>query len=53
MAHKVSLFVPCFVDQLLPKVALDTVTVLRRIGFLDVEVNVEPVRFLTINAENL
>src|SRR5215467_3045916 len=32
MAHKVSLFVPCFVDQLLPQVALDTVTVLRRIG---------------------
>lgn len=32
MPHKVSLFVPCFVDQLLPQVALDTVTVLRRIG---------------------
>jgi L-lactate dehydrogenase complex protein LldE len=32
MAYKVSLFVPCFVDQLLPEVALDTVTVLRRIG---------------------
>jgi L-lactate dehydrogenase complex protein LldE len=32
MAHKVSLFVPCFVDQLLPEVAMDTVTVLRRIG---------------------
>jgi L-lactate dehydrogenase complex protein LldE len=32
MALKVSLFVPCFVDQLLPQVALDTVTVLRRIG---------------------
>jgi L-lactate dehydrogenase complex protein LldE len=32
MAHKVSLFVPCFVDQLLPEVALDTVKVLRRIG---------------------
>lgn len=32
MALKVSLFVPCFVDQLLPEVALDTVTVLRRIG---------------------
>jgi LacI family transcriptional regulator len=31
--------------------ALDTV--LRRIGFLDVEVSTEPVRFLTINAENL
>jgi L-lactate dehydrogenase complex protein LldE len=32
MARKVSLFVPCFVDQLLPQVALDAVTVLRRIG---------------------
>lgn len=32
MTHKVSLFVPCFVDQLLPEVALDTVKVLRRIG---------------------
>jgi L-lactate dehydrogenase complex protein LldE len=32
MAYKVSLFVPCFVDQLLPDVALDTVKVLRRIG---------------------
>jgi L-lactate dehydrogenase complex protein LldE len=32
MAHKVALFVPCFVDQLLPQVALDTATVLRRIG---------------------
>jgi L-lactate dehydrogenase complex protein LldE len=32
MAYKVSLFVPCFVDQLLPEVALDTVKVLRRIG---------------------
>lgn len=32
MARKVSLFVPCFVDQLLPEVAVDTVTVLRRIG---------------------
>jgi len=32
MPLKVSLFVPCFVDQLLPQVALDTVTVLRRIG---------------------
>jgi LacI family transcriptional regulator, galactose operon repressor len=28
-------------------------TVLRRIGFLDVEVTTEPVRFLTISAENL
>jgi L-lactate dehydrogenase complex protein LldE len=32
MARKVALFVPCFVDQLLPEVALDTATVLRRIG---------------------
>lgn len=29
----VSLFVPCFVDQLMPDVAVDTVTVLRRIGY--------------------
>src|SRR5690242_5450147 len=32
MGRKVSLFVPCFVDQLLPEVAVDTVKVLRRIG---------------------
>ena len=32
MAFKVSLFVPCFVDQLQPEVAVDAVTVLRRIG---------------------
>jgi L-lactate dehydrogenase complex protein LldE len=32
MARKVSLFVPCFVDQLQPQVAVDTVTVLRRLG---------------------
>lgn len=32
MARKVSLFVPCFVDQLLPEVAVDAVRVLRRIG---------------------
>jgi L-lactate dehydrogenase complex protein LldE len=31
--RKVSLFVPCFVDQLLPEVAVDTVKVLRRIGY--------------------
>jgi L-lactate dehydrogenase complex protein LldE len=31
--QKVSLFVPCFVDQLLPEVAVDTVKVLRRIGY--------------------
>jgi L-lactate dehydrogenase complex protein LldE len=32
MSRRVSLFVPCFVDQLLPEVAVDTVKVLRRIG---------------------
>jgi L-lactate dehydrogenase complex protein LldE len=32
MPYRVSLFVPCFVDQLLPQVAIDTVAVLRRIG---------------------
>lgn len=36
MPRKVSLFVPCFVDQLTPEVAVDTVKVLRRIG-CDVE----------------
>jgi L-lactate dehydrogenase complex protein LldE len=29
---KVALYVPCFVDQLMPHVAMDTVRVLRRIG---------------------
>ena len=33
MKGKVSLFVPCFVDQLLPQVAVDTVKVLRRVGY--------------------
>jgi L-lactate dehydrogenase complex protein LldE len=33
VARKVSLFVPCFVDQLLPEVAVDTVKVLRRLGY--------------------
>lgn len=33
MATKVTLFIPCFVDQLVPQVALDMVTVLRRIGW--------------------
>jgi len=33
MQQKISLFVPCFVDQLLPEVAVDTVKVLRRIGY--------------------
>ena len=32
MARRVSLFVPCFVDQLLPQIAVDTLAVLRRIG---------------------
>ena len=32
MPFKVSLFVPCFVDQLLPEVAIDAVTVLGRVG---------------------
>jgi len=32
MARKVSLFVPCFVDQLQPQVAVDAVKVLRRVG---------------------
>ena len=30
--QKVALFVPCFVDQVSPQAAIDTVTVLRRIG---------------------
>jgi len=30
---KVALFIPCFVDQLLPEVGLDTVRVLRRLGY--------------------
>ncbi len=33
MPQKISLFVPCFVDQLMPDVAVDTVTVLRRVGY--------------------
>jgi len=33
MQRKVSLFVPCFVDQLLPQVAIDTVKLLRRIDY--------------------
>ena len=32
MPRKVSLFVPCFVDQLQPEVAIDTVKILRRLG---------------------
>ena len=31
--QKVALFIPCFVDQLAPEVGLDTVRVLRRIGY--------------------
>jgi L-lactate dehydrogenase complex protein LldE len=30
---RISLFVPCYIDQLLPDVAVDTVRVLRRIGY--------------------
>jgi len=30
---RVSLFIPCFVDQLMPEVGLDTVRVLRRLGY--------------------
>lgn len=32
MGRKVALFVPCFVDQLNPQVAIDTVRVLERVG---------------------
>lgn len=31
--RKVALFIPCFVDQLLPEVGLDTARVLERLGF--------------------
>jgi L-lactate dehydrogenase complex protein LldE len=31
--HKISLFIPCFVDQLLPQVAVDTVRILGRLGY--------------------
>jgi L-lactate dehydrogenase complex protein LldE len=34
MQRRVSIFVPCFVDQLLPEVAVDTVKVLRRLGYI-------------------
>lgn len=30
---RISLFIPCFVDQLMPEVGLDTVSVLRRLGY--------------------
>ena len=31
--RRISLFIPCYIDQLLPEVAVDTVKVLRRIGY--------------------
>jgi L-lactate dehydrogenase complex protein LldE len=34
MPQRVSLFVPCFVDQLLPAVAVDTLKLLRRLGYV-------------------
>ncbi len=33
MAGRVSLFIPCFVDQLVPQAGLDVVRVLRRLGY--------------------
>jgi L-lactate dehydrogenase complex protein LldE len=33
MPPQISLFVPCFVDQLLPQIAADMVTVLQRLGY--------------------
>ncbi|MFY9704157.1 MAG: (Fe-S)-binding protein [Terriglobales bacterium] len=33
MKRTVSLFIPCFVDQMLPQVGVDTVKVLRRLGY--------------------
>ena len=33
MPKTVALFIPCFIDQLQPQVAIDTVKVLRRIGY--------------------
>jgi L-lactate dehydrogenase complex protein LldE len=30
---RLSLFIPCYIDQLLPEVAVDAVTVLRRVGY--------------------
>ena len=33
MVRKVALFIPCFVDQLIPQVGLDTARVLERIGW--------------------
>lgn len=33
MSKRIALFIPCFVDQLQPQVGLDTVKILRRLGF--------------------
>jgi L-lactate dehydrogenase complex protein LldE len=33
MDKRVALFIPCFVDQMQPQIGLDTVTVLRRLGY--------------------
>lgn len=33
MAQKVALFIPCFVDQFVPQVGLDTARILERIGY--------------------
>jgi L-lactate dehydrogenase complex protein LldE len=33
MEKRVALFIPCFVDQMSPQIGLDTVTVLRRVGY--------------------
>jgi L-lactate dehydrogenase complex protein LldE len=33
MVRTITLFIPCFVDQLLPQVGVDMITVLRRIGY--------------------
>jgi L-lactate dehydrogenase complex protein LldE len=33
MARRVTLFIPCFVDQFGPQIGLDMIRVLRRIGW--------------------
>ena len=33
MKGKVALFIPCFIDQLYPQVGIDTVRILRRVGY--------------------
>jgi L-lactate dehydrogenase complex protein LldE len=33
MEKRIALFIPCFVDQMSPQIGLDTVTVLRRVGY--------------------